>query len=143
MSSNICFICHDAPDVEHSHHPILQSVGGTDEGTIILCSCCHNSVHKEVNRLCGLYRKGKGGACSVNWKTCRHSQEVHLATAVVMTGVKSVLTYEGAASGKINIKVDPETHQILIALKQKTGARSIPQVIVECIKYTAQHSGLV
>jgi hypothetical protein len=140
---SICAICHDIPDVGHEHHPILQAAGGKDEGTIILCSNCHNAVHKEITRLCGLYRKGKGGACSVNWKTCRHSQEVQMATSVVLTGVKSVLTYEGTASGKINIKVDPETHQILKALKQKTGASSIPQVIIECIKYTAHHTGLV
>jgi hypothetical protein len=140
---SICMICHEQPDVEHEHHPILQAAGGKDEGTVTLCSNCHNAVHKEINRLCAIYRKGKGGACSVNWRTCRHSQEVNNATQVVMLGVKSVLTYEGEAQGKINIQVTPDVHQILVALKQKTGAKNIPSVIIECIKYTAQHSGLV
>jgi hypothetical protein len=139
----LCFICHCVPSAPHEHHPILQASGGTDEGTITLCSECHNAVHKEINRLCAVYRKGKGGASGVNWKTCRHSQEVVLATSVIMTGVKSVLTYDGEASGKINIKLDPATHQILISLKQRMGAKSIQKTIAACINYTAKHSGLV
>jgi recombinational DNA repair protein RecR len=139
----ICFICHQQPDVEHQHHPVLQAAGGKNSGTITLCSNCHNSVHSEINRLCAAYRKGKGGACSVNWSTCRHSQEVHNATNVVLTGVQSMLTYDGEKSGQVNIKLPPAIHQTVLTLKQKTGAKSMPEVILACIEYTARHSGLV
>lgn len=128
----------------HEHHPILQSVGGKDEGTIQLCSECHGQVHKEITRLCRYYKEGKGGACSISWKTCRHSQEVILATEVVMTGVKSVISFEGnKSSNKITVTLDSETYQTLLALKKKINAKNIPQAIQLCIQFTAKYSGLV
>lgn len=139
----ICYICHIDPGVPHKHHPILQAAGGTDEGTIILCGSCHNSVHSEIDRLCAILRRGNGGSSGVNWKWCRHSQEVFNATAVITTGVQSVMTYEGDKKGKITITVSPDVHQILVAMKQRTGASSLPKVIVDCILYTARHSNLV
>lgn len=139
----ICFICHEVPDVEHEHHPILQSAGGKNEGTITLCSNCHNSVHSEINRLCALYRKGKGGATSVYWKMCRHPQEVDLATRVVLTGVKSVLTQEVRGDTKSSITLDPETHRLVMAIKQRTGARNMQTTIIECIRFTARQLNLV
>lgn len=139
----ICAICYETPDVPHDHHPTLQSVGGRDDGTIILCSNCHNSVHREINRICALYRNGKGGANSVNWVKCRHPQEIQIATNVILQGVKSVLTFDGSKNTLIGISVTPEVHQILRMLKDKTGSSNLPQVVIACIKYTAQHSGLV
>ena len=139
----ICFICHNTPDVEHEHHVTPQAAGGKDLGTIVLCPECHGYAHKEMNRICAAYRKGKGGAASVNWKQSRHSQEVQNATFVVMHGVKSILTFDGDKTVKTSIALPPEVHQIVMALKQKTGVSSIPEVIINCILYTARHSKLV
>ena len=91
----ICFICHDCPDIEHSHHLTPQAAGGKEGIEIILCANCHNAVHKEIQRLLALNRKGKGGASSVNWKTCKHSQEIEFATKVVLSVLFATVQSEG------------------------------------------------
>jgi hypothetical protein len=137
----ICYVCHCTPEVPHEHHPELQAYGGTDKGTVILCSNCHNSLHKEISRLHALYKKGKGGE-GVRWNTARHSQEVENAKNLVLCGLKSIVMFEGQKKTKVNISVDQQTHQTITALKGKLGASNIQDTILHCIKYTAKVHGL-
>jgi len=139
----ICYVCHNEPDVPHEHHPELQAYGGTDKGTVVLCSNCHNSVHREINRLLSVYRKGKGGGSGVKWNTARHSQEVENAKNLVLCGLKSIVMFEGQKKTKVNISVDQQTHQTIMALKGKLGASNIQDTILQCIKYTANMLSLV
>jgi hypothetical protein len=139
----ICFVCHEQPDVEHEHHVTPQAAGGKHGQTVILCSNCHNAIHKEINRLLSLYRKGKGGSSSATWKTSRHSQEVMNATMIILHGLNEIINFSGDKTGRITISVTPELHQALKLMKNKLNARNLPEVVIQCIKYTIYHTNMV
>lgn len=130
----ICFICHQQPDVGHDHHLKPQAVGGKNDITFTLCANCHNAVHKEISRLLALY---KNGACdgTVNWKTCRHPQEIEKAKNVILFGLSEIINFSGDKDTKVVITLNQELHNAVKMLKIRTGASNIPSVIIECIKY--------
>jgi len=139
----ICFICHQKPDVEHEHHLTPQAVGGKNKQTVILCSNCHNGVHKELARILALYRKGNGGANSVTWPTCRHPEEIRKAIFVILQAFNDTITYEGEKYIKTSLLLPPDIHQGLKLMQQKTGIKNMQKLIIECIRYALKLFGLI
>jgi len=132
----LCGICFQDKRATNNHHLIPQSAGGKDGPTKDICSDCHEDVHAEISRILAAYRKGKP-ISGINWKTPSHPQEIHIATQVIMTGVRGIVEFEAhnLKVYKVPLPLPQPLHQAVKRLQKEVGASSIQKTIVQCILF--------
>jgi len=133
-----CYICETQIISYNGHHLIPRESGGEDGPVLDLCSDCHGNVHREIQRLLALYRKGKGGG-TIQWKTVRSPNEVTNATHVILTGLKAIIEYEGPKERKVILQLDDTLHAALCNAQRQLGLKRLPDTVKELVVFALKN----